>query len=98
MDLINFVFGVIKEISPITTEEASQLRAEIQADIDKVVTSPTLENGQPNPHYKPTMKAKILAWARNPWVRLGFAASFVIVVKSIKDWYNGKYDEQEEED
>lgn len=97
MQLIDFVFGVIEQISPITQGEAATLRAEINADISKVVTDPFLEDGTtPNPHYKPTIKAKILWWARNPWVRLTLAASFVIVVKAIKDWYNGKYDDQKE--
>lgn len=92
MQLIDYVFGVIKEISPITQEEAAQLRHEIQADIEKVIADPNAEG------YKPTLKAKILFWFRNPWVRLGLAASFVLVVKGIKDWYNGKYDEKEIEE
>lgn len=96
MQLIDFVFGVVEQISPITQSEAANLRAEINADISKVVTEPFMEDGTtPNPHYVPSMKAKILHFFRNPWVRLTMAASFVIVVKGIKDWYNGKYDDKE---
>lgn len=90
MELINFVFGVVKEISPITQEEHATLRAEIQADIEKVVTDETSE------HYKPSLKAKILKFFRNPWIRLLMACSFLLVIKGIKDWYNGKYDENED--
>lgn len=92
MELINFVFGVVKEISPITTEEHATLRAEIQADIEKVVTDEKSE------HYKPTLKAKILKFFRNPWVRLGMACSYLVVIKMIKDWYNGKFDDETPED
>lgn len=90
MDLINFVFGVVKEISPITQEEHATLRAEIQADVEKVVTDEKSE------HYQPTIKAKILKFFRNPWVRLVMACSFLLVIKSIKDWYNGKFDKSDE--
>lgn len=96
MELINFVFGVIKEISPISPEEHAQLKREIEQDMSGVITNPKLSDGSDNPDYKPTMKAKVLHFFRNPWVRLGMAASFLLVVKSIKDWYNGKFDEQEE--
>jgi len=98
MELINFVFGVVEAISPITQEESAQLRNEIQADISKVVTEPKNPDGTDNEHYKPTIKAKVLHFARNPWVRLLMASMFVVVVKSIKDWYNGKYDEQQSEE
>lgn len=99
MHLINFVFGVIEQISPITQEESSQLRNEIQADINKTVAEPFLEDGTTaNPHYKATIKAKVLHFARNPWIRLLMAASFVLVVKGIKDWYNGKYDDDKKEE
>jgi len=92
MELINFVFGVIEQISPFTQEESAQLRNEIDQDIKKVIADPNAEG------YKPTLKAKILHFCRNPWVRLAMVASFVLVVKGIKDWYNGKYDQVEKED
>jgi len=91
MQLIDFVFGVVKEISPISETEHSNLRSEIQADLDKVVSDESHEN------YKPNLKAKILKWFRNPWVRLLMACSFLLVIKSIKDWYEGKFDENEEQ-
>ena len=97
MELIDFVFGIVKEISPITIEQHAQLRKEIEADISKVVTNPKLENGEDNPHYQPTLKAKILGFFRNPWVRLLLACGFLYTIKTIRDWYNGKFDEQNEE-
>jgi hypothetical protein len=91
MELTDFVFAVLKEISPMPPEQASKLRFEIETDIQKVVTDETSEGYQPN------IKAKVLKFFRNPWVRLVLAASFLLVVKSIKDWYNGKYDQVHED-
>jgi len=91
MNVVDWAFGVVEAISPISKEEAANLKSEINMDISKVVSDPTHEN------YQPTMKAKVLHFFHNPWVRFALAASFVVVVKMIKDWYNGKYDQQIEE-
>lgn len=95
MQLINFVFAVIKEISPIDPTELSNLKHEIQQDIDNVVIDPKHEMYKEKPM---PLKARILGWFANPWVRLGMAASFLLVVKSIKDWYNSSPENNEEEE
>ena len=98
MQLIDFVFGVIKEISPISQEEHANLRREIELDLSKTVSNQFLEDGvTPNPNYKESVKAKVLHFFRNPWIRLTMAASFLLVIKSIKDWYEGKTNKEEEE-
>jgi hypothetical protein len=91
MQLIDYIFGILDATTPMTQKDSATLRAEIQADLDKVVTDKESE------FYKPTLKAKVINFFRNPWIRLGMAASFLIVCKSLKDWYNGKFDKDSEE-
>jgi len=93
MKLIDFVFGVLKETTPMDPKEHANLYAEIENDISKVVIDK--ENKE---FYKPTIKAKVLGFFQNPWVRLGMACSFIIVVKTLRDWLNGRYDKEEVEE
>lgn len=88
MKLISFVFGVLEEVTPMDPKERGNLHAEIEADINNVVIDPDHEL------YKPTMKAKVLQFFQNPWVRLGLACSFVFVVKYLRDYMNGVHDEK----
>jgi len=94
MKLIDYVFNILRETTPMDPKEHANLYSEISEDISKVVIDKDHEN------YKPTLKAKILGFFQNPWVRLGLACTFVIAVKKIRDWVNSttKDEEEEEED
>lgn len=92
MELIDFVFNIIKAVSPIEQEQAANLRRDLEKDLEKVITDPKHEDFD-----KDNFKTKILIFFRNPWVRLGMAATCIVWIKLIKDWYQGKFDENQNE-
>lgn len=91
MKIQDWVFKVVKEISPIDEKEHAELYQEIDSRISKKVTTPGAEG------YVDDLGTKALIFFRNPWVRLFLSASFLFVIKYIKDWYNGKFDPKETE-
>lgn len=92
MDLIDFVFGVVTETTPMKDDQRSKLYNEINEDLKNTITDPTHEL------YKPTLKAKVLKFFRSPWVRLGLACLYLPTIKYIKDWYNGRFDNDDDDD
>lgn len=89
MQFIDFIFNVIREVSPIDPNEASKLKAEIQTKWDDVVTDPN----HPNFKQDEGLKAKFIGFTRKPEFRLFLAISFLYWVKTYRDWFEGKYDD-----
>lgn len=90
MNGLDFIIKIAKNISEISDEDAARLYNELDAKYGKMVTTPGAEG------YVDNWKTKVVSFFRLPETRLAMCCTHLIIIKTIKDWYNGKFDDDDD--
>lgn len=92
MHFVKFAFRFVEAINPMAfeAEEGQKLYNEMYEKYQRVQIDPKQAD------YKDDIKTKFVIFTLNPFVRFFMAGSFQVFVKLFKDWQNGRWDDNHE--